>query len=100
MDTQLTLLFFSTPRTMPQLLINLAGYVYFLAFPKDPWTFKALVSGCLVMALIDTIANLAWSYDWIVKKCEYRRSFQASFRPHRCLTGGMIPGTTTMPQYV
>ena len=43
------------------------GYFYFVAFSNDRLVFKLLVTTCLALCILDTVANCVWSYDWLVK---------------------------------
>ncbi|KAH7098506.1 hypothetical protein BKA62DRAFT_642187 [Auriculariales sp. MPI-PUGE-AT-0066] len=55
------------------------GVIYLLNFSDDRRLFRWLVAGCLLLATVDTVASLVWSYEWLVT------------------LWGSIPGTVRIP---
>ncbi|KZV99356.1 hypothetical protein EXIGLDRAFT_725308 [Exidia glandulosa HHB12029] len=48
-------------------IVLCSSYLYFLRFPEDRAWYKVIVGAITVVCIVDTIANLVWAYQWIVR---------------------------------
>ncbi|KAJ7593091.1 hypothetical protein C8J56DRAFT_1045521 [Mycena floridula] len=45
-------------------IVLCTAWIYFSKFPRDRWSFKALVAFCVSMCIADTVGTGIWTYDW------------------------------------
>lgn len=65
-----------------RLLNTTAAYFYYVRFTEDRLIIKTIVGASTFISVVDTVATMVWSYEWIVK------------------LWGSVPGSGNVPVFV
>ncbi|KIY72896.1 hypothetical protein CYLTODRAFT_283633 [Cylindrobasidium torrendii FP15055 ss-10] len=75
--------------------ITLCGaWTYANNYRHDPWPFKALVTFCVTLCVVDCISTGSWAYSWAVTN--YANPTVLAFTPWQFCLNATIVGVTTL----